>query len=255
MLSSVLLSNALVPLSRILKLFIGLFTVGTLATLPMFHFKWHTFVRSSLFIKIIHWIPIAFVFTIALYLGTTLRLVLILGILALALTDATGVAHAKQHGRLIATYYAIFSLAFLHFYFLNVEHPTAIVNLLITTCFASVMSDVLAFFCGKYIGSHALPNWLNPNKSWEGVIGQLLGSFLGVVLVNTFVEPVISIWLFVPIGLGSALGDLSNSFIKRRLSIKDWSQAIPGHGGYLDRLSSLAGSALLTFYALALFMR
>ena len=46
--------------------------------------------------------------------------------------------------------------------------------------------------------------------------------------------------LAVLIGLASAMGDLINSIVKRRLKIKDWGNTIPGHGGILDRMSSLS---------------
>jgi phosphatidate cytidylyltransferase len=48
------------------------------------------------------------------------------------------------------------------------------------------------------------------------------------------------------------LGDLANSYAKRLAGIKDWSRAIPGHGGFIDRLASLAGAATLLFYSLYL---
>jgi phosphatidate cytidylyltransferase len=54
----------------------------------------------------------------------------------------------------------------------------------------------------------------------------------------------------VALGAGSALGDLTNSYVKRKLAIDEWGRAIPGHGGILDRFSSMAGSAVLVFYFL-----
>jgi phosphatidate cytidylyltransferase len=46
-------------------------------------------------------------------------------------------------------------------------------------------------------------------------------------------------------GVGSALGDLLNSHLKRLRKIKNWSNAIPGHGGFADRLCSLCVAMLL----------
>ena len=61
----------------------------------------------------------------------------------------------------------------------------------------------------------------------------------------------LSLWLWLPIGLGAILGDLCNSYVKRREHIKNWSQRIPGHGGYLDRFASLAGSLALVLLVLS----
>lgn len=57
-------------------------------------------------------------------------------------------------------------------------------------------------------------------------------------------------WLILAIGIASAFGDLFNSVAKRQLDIKDWGQTIPGHGGVLDRMSSLS----TTFMVVTLLM-
>ncbi|MBX6334717.1 phosphatidate cytidylyltransferase [Candidatus Saccharibacteria bacterium] len=109
----------------------------------------------------------------------------------------------------------------------------------------SVLSDATAFFVGNCAGKHKLPSVLNSNKSWEGVAGQLLGAALGFALLELCFDNVPG-YFVATVGIGSALGDLSNSYIKRRTGIVEWSNRIPGHGGYLDRFASLAGASLLT---------
>jgi phosphatidate cytidylyltransferase len=41
------------------------------------------------------------------------------------------------------------------------------------------------------------------------------------------------------------VGDLAASWVKRRAGIKDYSSALPGQGGFLDRFDSLLGALAL----------
>lgn len=240
-----------IPAARLAILFAVLLITGLLLTLPLFRFRWRTFVRSNLFIKIIWWVPIFLIFVLFLYMSDPARLVVLLILVILALHELVGVMRRRPADRtLMAVYFLLFSTALLHAYAIGHVYPAQGIGILITLGFASVLADVTAFFMGNYMGWHKLPAALNDHKSWEGVIGQLIGALIGVGLVDIFVIHVTSWWIFLPIGIGAAAGDLANSYVKRRVKIKDWSLSIPGHGGYLDRLCSLAGSAALTFYFL-----
>jgi CDP-diglyceride synthetase len=139
---------------------------------------------------------------------------------------------------------------FLYFIFLVAGLAAAVLiaenNSLQFVCFwlMSVMSDVLAFFSGNMFGAHKLPKSINDKKSWEGVAGQIAGSL--------FIYPILSVivismpaYFAISTGVGSALGDLLNSHLKRLRKIKNWSNAIPGHGGFADRLCSLCVAMLL----------
>jgi len=247
-------SDYTVPLARIIGLFSVLLFLGIGLTVPLFKFDLRKFVSSSLFIKIIVWIPIFLVFLAVLYLSNPVRLAILAAIMAIALFEMLRVIIKRSDKRLFI-FYLFFIVGLCHFYFLATTYRGIFINTLVFLCFATVLSDVCAFFMGNYLGKHKLPSSFNSKKSWEGVLGQIVGAFIGVVLVNFFVFRTPSLWLFLPIGIGCVLGDLANSYTKRLAGIKDWGNSIPGHGGYLDRFSSFAGSALLTFYFFVIFIR
>jgi CDP-diglyceride synthetase len=241
-----------VPIASLFRLFGVLLLGGIILCVPLFKFNLRKFAGSSLFVKILFWIPIFLIFVTVLYMnGPEQELVLDVLLIA-ALVEVSRRWHKPANRVTLGVYFFIFTYGLAHLAILKLTNPLRFTNILITLVTASVLADVAAFFLGNYLGRHKLPRFLNEQKSWEGVFGQVAGALIGIALVNAFVEPVITMWLFLPIGLGSALGDLANSFVKRRLGIKDWSRAIPGHGGFIDRLSSLSGSALLTFYFLRL---
>lgn len=154
--------------------------------------------------------------------------------------------------RLLFISYFIFLISgFLHLAFLKILQ-TDITSLLLVLGISSAISDVTAFFFGNYFGKHKLPSFINPNKSWEGIFGQIIGAFVGVLLIKLFIVSTVSILLFLPIGIGSAIGDITNSYMKRKVNLISWSNFIPGHGGFIDRFSSLIVSSSLTFYYLFL---
>jgi phosphatidate cytidylyltransferase len=238
-----------VPLKELLTLFSFLLILGAGLCVQLYKYHWRKFIKSSLFIKIIFWIPIFTVFVGVLYANNLLRLTVMVLLLLAVLYELKNYINLKNK-YLILIYFVIFTLSFSHFYFIETGYTNIFINLLITICFATVLADVFAFFFGNYLGRHKLPAALNNNKSWEGVAGEFAGATAGVLLVNQFVVESVSIWIFIPIGLGAIIGDLANSYVKRKVKIKEWSNYLPGHGGFTDRFSSIALSAALTFYFL-----
>jgi len=102
------------------------------------------------------------------------------------------------------------------------------------------------------------PN-VSPNKSMEGLAGGLVTGLLVVIVISVFKLQLTGLPLvaFVALSaltiLGSVLGDLFESMLKRRADVKDSGTILPGHGGVLDRIDSLLSATpifALGFWAL-----
>lgn len=108
--------------------------------------------------------------------------------------------------------------------------------------FATETTDVAAFTFGKMFGRHPLRSEISPGKTWEGALGGLAVA-LALPWLLRFSFPFFGtgqlILTGLIVGIGSSLGDLALSVIKRDLGTKDWGAVLPGHGGVLDRIDSL----------------
>lgn len=109
-------------------------------------------------------------------------------------------------------------------------------------------SDVGAFFVGRLLGRTKLMPSVSPAKTVEGAVG---GVALSVVICWVYVRyllvpqgqlglaPLGIISFGVAIAVAAQLGDLFESLLKREAKVKDSSNLLPGHGGFLDRVDSL----------------
>ena len=130
------------------------------------------------------------------------------------------------------------------------EHPQGPL-LLVFFLFTVQLSDVAQYAFGKLFGKTKLAPKVSPNKTVEGlVLGGLAASLAGACLYKltpfAFFE---AFGLCLLIVLGGFLGGLVMSAVKRSLGAKDWGNAIRGHGGFMDRLDSVAFAAPLFFHA------
>jgi phosphatidate cytidylyltransferase len=114
-------------------------------------------------------------------------------------------------------------------------------------------SDIGAYIFGRAIGGPRLAPAISPQKTWAGALGGLLlaGAAGGVAaLAFGHHQPMAAIALGLLFSLVAQLGDLGESWVKRRFGVKDSGTLIPGHGGLLDRVDALllsaAAMALLT---------
>ena len=127
-------------------------------------------------------------------------------------------------------------------------------NYLLFVIFMTWINDVSAFVIGKKIGKHKLSN-ISPNKTIEGFLGSLIISIIicHYLLIALNIELSISyIYLGSLLSISCNVGDLFESFIKRKFKKKDSGKIMIGHGGILDRLDSLLLSAPL-FYLILIY--
>ncbi len=118
-------------------------------------------------------------------------------------------------------------------------------------------ADTAAYFVGRRFGKNKLLVAVSPGKSWEGVWGALLASILLSLLGGVYFKITHSgLLLFILVGLltvvFSIVGDLNESYYKRRVGLKDSGKILPGHGGILDRIDSLTAAAPVYFVGLVL---
>jgi len=105
----------------------------------------------------------------------------------------------------------------------------------------AILSDIGGLVLGKTFKGKKLTK-ISPNKTYSGSIGSFIFSFL---LTPFFYKELIVysfstlILITVLISLTSQLGDLFISFLKRKAKVKDTSDILPGHGGFLDRLDGM----------------
>lgn len=107
-----------------------------------------------------------------------------------------------------------------------------------------VLSDVLGYFAGRRFGGPKFWPAISPKKTWSGTIAGWIGAFLLallVVLISGAQE-----WYLLIVGpliaFSGQMGDIAESWLKRRAGVKDSSNLIPGHGGVLDRFDAMTGA-------------
>lgn len=109
-------------------------------------------------------------------------------------------------------------------------------------------TDVCAYFVGRFVGGPKLWRRVSPNKTWSGSLGGLgfAVAFAGLYAHLTGAQGVFG-WMALAALLSAAsqAGDLMESALKRRFSVKDSSHLIPGHGGIMDRIDGLVAAAIL----------
>ncbi|MDB5657574.1 MAG: Phosphatidate cytidylyltransferase [Cypionkella sp.] len=109
-----------------------------------------------------------------------------------------------------------------------------------------IVSDVMGYFAGRTLGGPKFWPAISPKKTWSGTIAGWVGAaVLGLCFA---VAGYGSFWLILLspfVAFAGQMGDIVESWLKRRVGAKDSSTLIPGHGGVLDRFDALVGAMVL----------
>lgn len=119
---------------------------------------------------------------------------------------------------------------------------------------ATWICDTAAYFIGSRFGRHKLFPRVSPNKTIEGAVGGFIFALLTIFVVKeTFFAHAPLGHLLVIGAIGGSfgqIGDLAESLLKRDAGVKDSSNFLPGHGGFLDRFDTLFVTAPIVYFYL-----
>lgn len=107
-------------------------------------------------------------------------------------------------------------------------------------------TDIGAYFAGRAFGGTRLAPKISPSKTWSGLIGGMIAALIASATIGDRAGIIgVPLWIGLFMGLLAQLGDLAQSWMKRRAGVKDSGKLIPGHGGLFDRVDGVIPVALL----------
>ncbi len=207
------------------------------------------------------WVKVAVLISLLAVMGTaslvsiayaaTLGLLLVLAVFLVAVRDNNG--HPERAGWVACglPYLAGSGVAMLYLR----QTPERGMELAFYLLAAVWGTDIGAYIAGRLIGGPKLAPDISPNKTWAGLLGAMVSAALAGYVVSLFFggkHALEQAGLGLIMAVVAQLGDLFESYIKRRSGVKESGGLIPGHGGILDRIDGLVFAAIfLMLYEIA----
>lgn len=167
--------------------------------------------------------------------GELATMALLIPSLALALTP-------RRDRRIAALYAAAVAVTGYALVHLRQDNGTGAILWLIAVV---VASDVLGYFAGRVLGGPKFWPAVSPKKTWSGTLAGWVGAIgVGAGFWAAGVGSAGIILLSPVVAFAGQMGDIAESWVKRRAGVKDSSNLIPGHGGLLDRFDALIGATV-----------
>ena len=204
------------------------------------------FFDKDVFLRIITGIFFVVPFVLFILNGGYLFIFYFLLLLAIIIEELNSTAVKKISFKLRFLLISIITLSIFHFIFLRISYDSNIIQYIFYVIFSIWIFDSFSLIGGKLIGGKKLMPLISPNKTYSG----LMFGFLSILIFSiTFIcaYDINNLLIISTIVIGSVsfLGDAAESYLKRHLNIKDFSNLLPGHGGFLDRMDAF----ILIFFA------
>ena len=115
-----------------------------------------------------------------------------------------------------------------------------------------IIFDITSYIFGSKFGKLKILPTISPNKTYFGFFSGILCTLFLGYLFNYFFKFITIEFMFyyiLVILISAFLGDIIESFLKRKSNLKNSSKLLPGHGGFFDRFDSI----IMVFISLFLF--
>jgi len=201
--------------------------------------KLKLFFDKNVLLRIITGIFFIIPFVLFIMNGSYIFIIYFLLILSILIEELNSMAVQKISLKLRFLITLILISSLFHFIFLRISNDSNIVQYILYIIFSIWIFDSFSLIGGKIIKGKKIMPLISPNKTYSGFLVGIL-SLLTFSTITVYIFKISHLLIIssLMIGVISFLGDAIESYLKRYLNIKDFSNLLPGHGGLLDRMDA-----------------
>ena len=186
-----------------------------------------------------------FLILILMFLNKIVYLFIAMAVFSLSFVEFTKLSSLTLKKKYIKIFlfncmfaFYLFSFLLIFIIALNDIHLKVILYIILLIC---ISSDIGGITFGKIFKGPKLTK-ISPNKTFSGCLGSFIFSILTSALLlgytfNTKLIDNILLGFFISVCVQA--GDLFFSYLKRKSSLKNTGNILPGHGGILDRIDGI----------------